>query len=168
MKFFLFVTSIAFWNNIRLCPVLEFSSSCFGQISLLICKPYLESPCQIYASDNIVLRGPPKTLPPLWVFFFFSSNVESSFFMLIGLLCSLVGFCFYPNTILLETENIPTLNCADIFFGENTRMKWVLSKCVIQRTLFSSGFMKWQYNITFTIQALHCINVFLLFTYNLL
>ena len=105
-------------NHIRLCPVLEFSSSCFGQISLLICKPYLESPCQIYASDNIVLRGPPKTLPPLWVFFFFSSNVESSFFMLIGLLCSLVGFCFYPNTIFLEIENDLTLNCVDILLEE--------------------------------------------------
>ena len=124
MKFIPFVVSIEFSeNDIRLCPVLEFSSSCFGQISLLICKPYLESPCQIYASDNIVLRGPPKTLPPLWVFFFFSSNVESSFFMLIGLLCSLVGFCFYPNTIFLEIENNLTFNCVDILFGGNITMK---------------------------------------------
>ena len=124
MKFNPFFVSIEFSeNDIRLCPVLEFSSSCFGQISLLICKPYLESPCQIYASDNIVLRGPPKTLPPLWVFFFFSSNVESSFFMLIGLLCSLVGFCFYPNTIFLEIENDLTLNCVDILFGGNITMK---------------------------------------------
>ena len=124
MKFISFVVWVEFSeNDFRLCPVLEFSSSCFGQISLLICKPYLESPCQIYASDNIVLRGPPKTLPPLWVFFFFSSNVESSFFMLIGLLCSLVGFCFYPNTIFLEIENNLTFNCVDILFGGNITMK---------------------------------------------
>ena len=120
-----------FWNLLKSLEMVLFlehqasssSSSCFGQISPLICKPYLESPCQIYASDNIVLRGPPKTLPPLWVFFFFSSNVESSFFMLIGLLCSLVGFCFYPNTIFLEIENNLTFNCVDILFGGNITMK---------------------------------------------
>ena len=79
-----------FWNLLKSLEMVLFlehqasssSSSCFGQISPLICKPYLESPCQIYASDNIVLRGAPKTLPPFVGIFLllFSSNVESSIF----------------------------------------------------------------------------------------